>query len=74
MDYAVSYARTIAGVHYVSDNIASLQLGQEIIARELPAYLMKNYGSVERRILRKMERVRFNWTDFLDSDCAKGLI
>lgn len=70
-DYAVSYARTIAGVHYVSDNIAGLNLGQEIVARRLPAYLNERYGSSINRVEAKINAVRFDWNDFLDSDCAK---
>ena len=73
-DYAVSYARTVAGVHYFSDNIAGLQLGQEIVARRLPKYLHDNYGSSMERVEEKIKNMRFDWKDFLDSDCAKGLV
>ena len=31
VDYAVSYARTVAGVHYPTDNIAGLNLGKEVM-------------------------------------------
>ena len=72
-DWAVSYARTVAGVHYVTDNIAGLNLGQEIVARRLPAFLNEHYGTDLERLAIKMEAMRFDWTDFLDSDCAKGL-
>lgn len=72
MDYAVSYARTVAGVHYVSDNIAGLNLGQEVVARRLPQYLHEKYGSSVHRVEVKVNATRFDWNDFLDSDCAKG--
>ena len=73
-DYAVSYARTVAGVHYVSDNIAGLELGQEIVARRLPDYLNAKYGSSKSRVEKKINAVRFEWKDFLESDCALGLV
>jgi hypothetical protein len=33
--YAVSFARTVAGVHYTTDNIAELSLGRKIVADQL---------------------------------------
>jgi hypothetical protein len=44
MDYSVSIARTVAGVHYPQDNIAGLHVGQRIIREQLPAYMEDNYG------------------------------
>jgi membrane-associated phospholipid phosphatase len=73
-DYAISYARTVAGVHYPIDNMAGLKLGQEIVARLLPDYLSKRYGSSKAQVRKKIKSLRFNWDTFLDSDCAKGLI
>jgi hypothetical protein len=70
-DYAVSYARTVAGVHYVSDNIAGLALGQEIVARRLPEYLNEKYGSDIAAVEAKVASKRFDWNTFLDSNCAK---
>ena len=73
-DYAVAYARTVAGVHYVSDNMAGLQLGQEIVAQLLPDFLNERYRSSVPKVKAKIAKVRFDWNDFLDSDCAKGLV
>ena len=73
-DYAIAYARTVAGVHYQMDNIAGLKLGQEIVARLLPDYLHEKYGSTKARVAAKIATLRFDWDNFLDSDCAKGLI
>jgi hypothetical protein len=61
-------------VHYVSDNIAGLKLGQEIVARRLPGVLHERYGSNIERVQAKIEASRFDWSEFLESDCAKGLI
>ena len=71
-DYAISFARTVAGVHYVSDNIAGLTLGQEIVARRLPQFLHDKYGSDIAIVEAKVESKRFDWNTFLDTDCAKG--
>ena len=73
-DYAISFARTVAGVHYVSDNMAGLNLAQELIARLLPQYLHEKYGSSKRVVKAKIASWRFDWNDFLDTDCARGLV
>ena len=73
-DYAIAYARTVAGVHYQTDNLAGLKLGQEILARLLPDYLHEKYGTSKTRVEAKIASLRFDWDDFLESDCAKGLI
>ena len=70
MDYAVSYARTVAGVHYQADNMAGLNLGQEILSRELPLYLAQKYGADPEQVRLKIDQVRFDWNDFLNTDCA----
>jgi len=87
LDYSVSYARTVAGVHYRDDNIAGLMIGQEILAETLPTYLELVYGdrknenavkeyvegliSADREKDRD-ERVLFtDWANFETSDCYK---
>merc|ERR1712045_490774 len=45
LDYSISYARTVAGVHYPSDNLAGLMVGQEILAEKLPRYLHDEFGA-----------------------------
>ena len=72
VDYGVAYARTIAGVHFRGDNIAGLNLGQEIIAAKLPEYLSSRYGSNLTVVQQKVDSLRFDWRDFSDSDCAKN--
>lgn len=63
-DYAVAYARTIAGVHYPSDNIDGLNIGQEVIAKVLPLYLNSMYGSDIAKVEAKIELLRFDWNDY----------
>uniref|UniRef100_A0A6U5LYN7 Ricin B lectin domain-containing protein n=1 Tax=Corethron hystrix TaxID=216773 RepID=A0A6U5LYN7_9STRA len=67
VDYAVSYARTIAGVHYTTDNIAGLALGQEIIAQKLPTLLNNWYGSDIGNVMKKIASKRFSWTSYHNS-------
>ena len=69
LDYAIGYARTIAGVHYYTDTIAGLNLAQEILSRKLPGYLQERYGSDPNAVAAKIKRLRFDWNDYLASDC-----
>lgn len=72
-DFAVAYARTVAGVHYPNDNIAGLNMGQAVIAHELAAHLAETYGANEEAVKEKISRLRFDWNTFkpgsLPSDC-----
>ena len=76
LDYSVSYARTVAGVHYPSDNIAGLIAGEEILARKLPDLLHEEYGSdkdyVKDLIRKKKQEREFGWNTFEDSPCYKN--
>lgn len=76
LDYSVSYARTVAGVHYPSDNIAGLIAGEEILARKLPDLLHEEYGSdkdyVKDVIRKKKQERKFDWSTFEDSPCYKN--
>ena len=47
LDYAVAYFRSLAGVHYPTDNIAGLALGQNVVAKELPDMLEEFYPGSE---------------------------
>jgi len=69
VDYAISYARTVAGVHYPTDNIAGLNIGQEIMARRLPAFLASKYGSDIAEVQRRVNSLRFDWNGYLESEC-----
>ena len=71
-DYAVSFARSVAGVHYEDDNIAGLHLAQEIVARELPSFLATRYGADPMKVREKVQRMRFDWGEFHDSMKARG--
>lgn len=72
-DYAVSFARTIAGVHYTSDNFAGLNMGQEVIAHALPDHLEKVYGAKADAVRAKIEKYRFDWRNFSPETCAATL-
>jgi hypothetical protein len=69
LDYAISYARTVAGVHYPDDNIDGLNMGQEIIALKLADELHSKYGSDIDVVNEKIKLFRFDWNDFKMSDC-----
>eukprot|EP00565_Helicotheca_tamesis_P003956 CAMPEP_0185729432 /NCGR_PEP_ID=MMETSP1171-20130828/5710_1 /TAXON_ID=374046 /ORGANISM="Helicotheca tamensis, Strain CCMP826" /LENGTH=451 /DNA_ID=CAMNT_0028398269 /DNA_START=492 /DNA_END=1847 /DNA_ORIENTATION=- len=73
IDYAVSYARTVAGVHYPQDNKAGLKLGQEIMKRELPHYLSEKFHGDEEYIREKVEKVSFNWDEIDPADICDNL-
>jgi len=73
IDYAVAYGRTVAGVHYHEDNIAGLNMGQEIIAEALPRILNEKYGSDEKAVLEKIAMYRFDWREFEpNAGCEKS--
>lgn len=41
LDYSISYARTVAGLHHPSDNIAGLMIGQDILCNRLTLRIFK---------------------------------
>jgi len=63
-DYAVAFARTVAGVHYESDNLAGLNLGQHLVAEALPEHLEEVYGANKTVVEEKIAKLRFDWADF----------
>ena len=69
-DYAVSFARSCAGVHYPTDNTAGLNLGQTILSELLPAHLASTYGSDPDKVRAKIERLRFDWNNFDSYGCT----
>lgn len=72
LDYAIAFARTVAGVHYSDDNIAGLVVGQEILSLRLPEYLGSVYGANRYFTEHAIKNAQYNWTEFKDSDCYKG--
>ncbi len=72
VDYAVSYARTVAGVHYPTDNIAGLNLGQQIMAEQLADHFERKYGSNRDEVQAKIDGLRFDWTNFNPETCSTG--
>ena len=59
-DFAVSKARTVAGVHFRLDNIDGLNIGQEQAARFLDYYFMEMGGDIDY-IRQKIADKRFDW-------------
>lgn len=57
LDCAVASFRSIAGVHYESDNMAGLAIGQEVLRRELPSFLSEHFGSDEAVVRAKIDAV-----------------
>jgi membrane-associated phospholipid phosphatase len=70
VDYAVSYARTVAGVHYPTDNIAGLNLGQQIMAEQLAVHFEGKYGSDRNEVQAKIDGLRFDWANFNSTTCS----
>jgi hypothetical protein len=60
VDYSVASFRSLAGVHYETDNRAGLALGQEVIAQQLPE-LLKRFGADPNAVRAKIQRVRHDW-------------
>ena len=71
-DYGVSFARTVAGVHYTSDNIAGLNLGQQVLADKLADHLSENYGANPQDVQEKVDSLIFDWNTFNPVTCSKG--
>jgi hypothetical protein len=69
-DYAVSFARTVAGVHYKTDNIAGLNLGQKILADKLAAHLAEKYGADPQAVQQKIDSLTFDWNTFNPVTCT----
>ncbi|MDP7039603.1 MAG: hypothetical protein QGI45_10630 [Myxococcota bacterium] len=60
LDFAVAQFRSVAGVHYETDNRAGLALGQEVMAKRLPE-ILKEFGASEEAVKAKIEQVRHDW-------------
>jgi hypothetical protein len=69
-DYAVSFARTVAGVHYTTDNIAGLNLGQMVLADKLAGHLAENYGADPLAVQEKIDSLIFDWNTFDPVTCT----
>lgn len=63
-DYGISYARTVAGVHYPDDNIAGLNMAQQVLRRAMPQYLKEKYNSDPEQVALKIKNNLYDWRDF----------
>lgn len=61
LDYAVATFRTAAGVHFETDNLAGLQIGQQAIEAWLPDFLAQCAGADPDVVRAKIEKVRYDW-------------
>jgi len=71
LDYAVAVSRSVAGVHYPSDNIAGLMLGQQIVVDKLPG-LLESLGFDSQYVTKakeKLESCKFSWIEWEKNDC-----
>merc|ERR550539_888046 len=57
LDCAIATFRSFAGVHYESDNMAGLAIGQEVIRAELPKMLQNQYKSNPAKVRSKLNRI-----------------
>ena len=64
VDYAVAYGRTVAGVHYQQDNLAGLNIAQQIIREQLPDMMAEKYGYNSALLASKVEALSFDWSTF----------
>lgn len=66
VDYAVSYARTVAGVHYTRDNIDGLNMGKDVIRRHIAEYLHDEFDADEDAAREKADLIAsgFDWNDY----------
>lgn len=69
-DWAVSWARTAAGVHYPSDNIAGLNMGQLVVADHLTEYLATRWNAPRPRVRAKIEKYLVDWNLFDHRTCT----
>jgi hypothetical protein len=61
LDYAVASFRTVAGVHFESDNLAGLEIGQRAIEAWLPDFLAQCAGADPEAVRQKLAKVRYDW-------------
>jgi len=66
IDYGVSYARTIAGVHYKRDNLDGLNMGKEVIRRDIAKYLHDHFDADEAAAQAKADAIAasFDWNNY----------
>jgi len=74
LDYAVAASRSLAGVHYHSDNLAGLAIGQEIVAERLGDFLEDVFKLVlrpdQKKSLEKAIKAKqFDWYRWVELGC-----
>jgi membrane-associated phospholipid phosphatase len=69
-DYAYSYARILAGLHTPTEATSGWKLGQEVLARKLPAHLNALYGADLKATKAKVAASRFDLSKFDPQTCT----
>ena len=62
VDYSVATFRTVAGVHFETDNLAGLEIGQQAIEAWLPDFLAQCAGADPDVVRAKIDKVRYDWS------------
>lgn len=62
LDYCVAWFRTLAGVHYLSDNVAGLALGQRCVQQDLPELLSRATGASAAAVRSEAKRYEVDWS------------
>jgi len=79
LDYSIAYYRSLAGVHYPSDNRAGLALGQNILEKQLPKFLAERFSCddeskknifdhVTEKIESNKENHKLDWATYKPGD------
>ncbi|MFZ9887553.1 MAG: hypothetical protein ACO3JL_08625 [Myxococcota bacterium] len=63
LDFAVASFRSVAGVHFESDNVAGLQIGQAAVEQWLPDFLAQCAGADPEVVRAKLAKVRYDWNE-----------
>jgi len=70
LDFAVATSRTFAGVHYPTDNRAGLNVGQEVLAKQLPGFFADQFGgsskgkeTLRAKVEAELAALSYDWRD-----------
>lgn len=70
LDFAVATSRTFAGVHYPTDNRAGLNIGHEVLAKQLPGVFASQFGrgstgkaALEANVKQELETLAYDWRE-----------
>jgi len=64
VDYAVGFAKVVAGVNFSDDIIAALNMGQVAISKVLPDFFANKFGSNIDAVRTKVAKKGFDWNEY----------